>query len=108
MYPVLICVPYDSLGCRTYDEFLLKLGARIDLNTRLVVIDAQTIVSYYGALFGETFYVLSLAAEERFRDEQWEISVLCTSLLEHKVELMLHFLPNSVAVGLDDHTSAYG
>ena len=62
----------------------------------------------YGALLGESFYMLSFATEERFRDEEREVSVLCSGFLEHQVELMLHFLPNSVAVGLDDHASAYG
>jgi len=51
--------------------------------------------------------MLSLARKERFWDEKREIGVYGTSLLEHGVELMLHFLPNSITVRFDDHTAAH-
>ena len=106
MDPVFVCVPDDCLGCRTYNKLLFELGCRVYLDASLVVVYAQTIVGNYGTLLSEAFHVLSLTTEERLWNKQWEISVLCASFLKHKVQLMLHFLPYSIAVGFDDHTSA--
>ena len=65
-------------------------------------------VRHHGALLGEALHVLGLAAEERFGDEQREIGVHMTRLLEHPVELMLHLFPDGVAIGFDDHAAAHG
>ncbi len=64
-------------------------------------------MGYYGALFGKTFYVFGLAAEERFGYEKGEIGVLHTGSLEHLVKCVLHLLPDGIAIGLYNHTSAH-
>ena len=52
--------------------------------------------------------MLGLAREERLWYEQREVCVLRTRLLEHLVKLVLHLLPDSVAVRLDYHAAAHG
>ena len=52
--------------------------------------------------------MFSFLRKERLGDEQGEISVLYTCLFKHSVELGLHLLPYSIAIGLDYHTTAYG
>ena len=63
-------------------------------------------MGHYGALLGKALDVLGLAAQERLRNKQGEIGVLCTCFLEHLVQLLLHLFPDGIAIGLDDHTSA--
>ena len=52
--------------------------------------------------------MLRLAAEEGLRDEEREICVLDTCLLEHLVKHVLHLLPDCISIRLDHHTSPYG
>ena len=108
MDPVLIRVPDDGLRGRTHDEFFFELGSGIDLDTALILLGAQTVMGYHGTLLGKTLDVLGLAAQERFRNQQGEVGVLSASLLKHLVKLLLHLLPDSIAIRLDHHTSAYG
>ena len=61
-----------------------------------------------GSLLGKSFHVLGLTAEERLRYQQGEVGVLGACLLEHLVQLLLHLLPNGIAIGLDYHTSTHG
>ena len=63
---------------------------------------------HYGSLLGKSLYVFGLAAHERLRNQQGEVGVLYVLGLEHLVQLLLHLLPDGIAVGFDDHTSAYG
>ena len=58
-----------------------------------------------GTLLGEALYVLGLTAQERLRDEQGEVCVLSTCLLEHLVQLLLHLFPDGIAIGFDYHTA---
>ena len=60
-----------------------------------------------GTFFCETLDMFCLAREERLGDEEREIGILGSRLLEHTVQLALHLLPDGVAVRLDDHTSAH-
>src|SRR5208283_1205080 len=53
----------------------------------------------------EAFHVLGLLLHEALRNEQRKIDVLMASGLEAVVKLALQQLPNSVAVGLDDHAT---
>ena len=105
--PVLICVPDDGLAGRTDNQFFLQLGSGINHHTTLIFSSLQTIVGNHGAFLGKAFYMLCLFGEERLGDEQREVGILCTCLLEHQVKLMLHLLPDSVAIGFDDHTAAH-
>ena len=63
---------------------------------------------HHRALLGEALYVVGLLAEKRLGYEQREIGVLVTGILEHLVERPLHFLPDRIAVRLDDHAAAHG
>jgi hypothetical protein len=65
-------------------------------------------MSHHSAFLGEAFYVLSFARKETLGDEQGEIGILRTRLLEHCIKLVLHFLPDGIAVRLDDHATAHG
>ena len=65
-------------------------------------------MGHHGTFLGETFYVFSLAGKETLWNQQGEIGVLRTCFLEHSVQLVLHLLPDGVAIRLDDHTSTYG
>ena len=106
--PVLISIPYYSLGCRTYYKFFFESGLRIDNNSISIRIIFQTVMRYDSTFFRETFDMLGLTAEKRLRYKQREICILVTCLLEHIVKLTLHFFPYSVAIRLDNHTSAHG
>ena len=65
-------------------------------------------MGHHSTLFGKAFHMFSLPAKEGFGDKQREISIDVARFLEHAVQLMLHFLPNGVAIRLDDHTATYG
>ena len=84
----------DRLGCRPNDQRLVQL--------------LSAAVSDYRHLGSEPLDVLRLLVEEALRDEQWEIGVLVSGVLEHHVELLLHPLPNTVAARSDDHASTNG
>ena len=106
--PVLIGAPDDGFGGGAHDEFFLELGGGVDDDAFAVGVVHQTVVGDDGALLGEAFHVFGLTAEEAFGDEEGEIGVLVAGGLEHAVELMLHLLPDGIAVGLDDHAPADG
>src|SRR6185369_3422133 len=55
---------------------------------------------------GETFDVLRFLREKALRNEEREVAVLVTGLLEHPVQGGLHLLPDGVAIGADDHATA--
>ena len=107
MDPVFVGVPDDGLGSRTDDQLFVELGCWVDVNALAVFRSLETIVGHHGALLGEACHVLSLTREETLGDEHREICVLYTCLLKHLVELLLHLLPDGVAVWFDDHTTAY-
>ena len=83
--PVLIRVPDDGLTRRADNQLLFKLGSGVYHNAALVLGSLQTVVCHHGALLGEALHVLSLAREERFRNQQGEVGVLGARLLEHLV-----------------------
>ncbi len=105
--PVLVCSPDYCFRCRANYKFLFKACGRIDNDTITVRIVLESIMCHNSTFLGKALYMLCLSAQKRFRDKQWEISVLHTSLLEHPVKLLLHFLPNGVSVWFDYHTSPY-
>ena len=106
--PVFICVPDDCFGCRTNNKFLFEASFGIDNHAIAVRVVFQTIMSNYSAFLCKAFNVVGFAAEERFRNQEWEISVNVASGLKHIVELTLHFLPDSVTIRFDDHTPTHG
>src|SRR5574344_556987 len=108
MDPVLVRIPYNRFGCRTYNQFLIQFGSRVNLYTAFILFGAQAVVSHYGTFLGEAFHMFSLLTQERFRDKQREVSVLCPRFLKHLIELLLHLFPYSVTIRFDNHTSAHG
>ena len=95
--------PDDRFACRPDDEGLLELAGRDQLPLRR---EFEAVVRDDGAFLGEAFDMLRLLLEIRQRDEEREVGVLVTGLLEHPVEDRLHPLPHRVAERLDDHASA--
>ena len=106
--PVLIGVPDDRLRRRAHDQLLFELGVGIDHDALALGIVLQTVVRHHGALLGKSLDMVGLLREEGFGDEEREIGVLVSRILEHLVQRSLHLLPDGVAVGFDDHTSADG
>ena len=107
LYPALVGVPDNGLRGRTYDEFLLELCLRVD-DDAPVRAGLQTVVGDDSALLSEALDVVGFLAEEALRDEEREVGIVVSCFLEHVVELALHALPYSIAVGLDDHTATHG
>ena len=62
----------------------------------------------HGAFFGKAFGVFFFFFEEAFGDEQREIGIDVTCFFEHIIELTLHFLPDGIAIGFDDHATFHG
>ena len=105
--PALVRIPDNGLGGRAHDELFLELSLRVD-DDAPVRAGLQAVVGDDGALLSKALDVVGLLAEEALRDEEGEVCVVVTRFLKHVIELALHALPDSVAVGLDDHTAAYG
>ena len=105
--PILVCTPYNCLGSRPDNEFLLESGGRVDHYSIAFRVIHKPVMGHHGALLGEAGNVLCLAAEERLGDEKREIGVLCAGLLELGVKDFLHFLPYRISVRFDDHTSPH-
>ena len=105
--PALVRIPDNGLGGRAHDELFLELGLRVD-DDAPVRAGLQAVVGDDGTLLSEALDVVGLLAEEALRDEEGEVCVVVTRFLKHVIELALHALPDSVAVGLDDHTAAHG
>ena len=106
--PVLVGVPDDRLGGRTHDELLLEFRIGIDDDPLALGIVLQAIVRHHGALLGEALDVVGLLREERLGNEEREIGVLMSRLLEHPIQRIVHLLPDGIAVGFDDHAPADG
>ena len=106
--PVLIGIPDDRLRGRTHDQLLFELGVGIDDDALAFGIVLQTVVRHHGALLGKALDVVGLLREERLGDEQREIGVLMPRILKHLVQRVVHLLPDGIAIGFDDHTTAYG
>ena len=97
-----------GLGGRAHDELLLEFRIGIDDDPLALGIVLQAVVRHHGALLGEALDVVGLLREERLGNEEREIGVLMSRLLEHPIQRIVHLLPDGIAVGFDDHTSAYG
>jgi hypothetical protein len=106
MNPTLISIPDDGLRSRADDEFLIELSLRIYYNAIAILASLKAIMGNNGTLLSKTLYVFCLTRKEALQDEQREISILNTRLLEHLVKLLIHLLPNRETVRLDDHTAA--
>ena len=61
-----------------------------------------------GAFLGEAGGVFFLASQIRKRDEKWKVGVDVAGGFEPVIEFALHFLPDGIAVWLDDHATAHG
>ena len=60
-----------------------------------------------GAFLGESLGHLLFAGQERFGNEEREISVDVAGVLEHAVEGRCMLFPDGVAMRLDDHAAAH-
>ena len=108
MYPVFVGVPDHCFRCRPDDELLFELGLGVHHDAFAVCRRLEAVVGHHGALLGEAGYVLGFLGEEALGDEQGEVGILHAGSFKHLVELGLHLLPDGVAVGFDNHTSADG
>ena len=106
--PVLIRIPDDRLRRRTHDQLFFQLGVGVDHHALAFGIVLQPVVGHHGALLGEALDVVRLLGKERLGDEEREVGVLMSRILEHLVQSVVHLLPDGIAVGFDDHTSAHG
>lgn len=106
--PLLVGAPNDRLACGANDERFFKFGRGIDFHARLVGGGAQTVVGDDSAFLREAFHVLSFFTEEVDRNEKGKVSVAMTGCFKATIEFLLHFLPDRVAIGSDDHTAADG
>ena len=96
-----------GLGSWTDDEFLLQTGCRVNHHTVVRLIGLEAIVRHYGTFLCKALHMLSLLREETLGDEQGEIGILHTRLLEHVIQGALHLLPYRISVRLDDHAAAH-
>ena len=90
---VSVMLAEESLGSRTNAKLLGELFCAA--------------VSYPCNLGSKARNVILLLLEKRFGNEHRHIYVLVTELLESGVKDSLNILPDSVAVGANDHTSLY-
>ena len=104
--PVAVGVPDYGFGSRTDNEFLLELCLRVNFNSSLVGIGAQTVMSYNRAFLCKTFNMVGFTAEERLWNKQRKICVCVTCFLEHAVQNVVHFFPYRITVRLDNHTTS--
>ena len=89
--PVAVRIPDDRFGRRPDDQRLFKLlatGVRHDRN--------------FGS---KAFHVLGFLLKKALRNEHREIRVLMPGFLEHAVERLLHFFPDGIAIGTNDHAA---
>ena len=104
----LIGAPDDGLGGGADDELFLELGGGVDDDAVAVGVVHQAVVGDDGALLGEALDMLGLTAEETLGNEEGEVGVLVAGLFEHAVELVVHLLPNGIAIGFYHHASTHG
>lgn len=96
-----VAVALDPLGEVVVDD---RLGGGPD-DDRLVQLLAAA-VRDDRELGGEALDVLGFPRQVRLRDEQREVRVLGARVLDARVHLLLHPLPQAVAVRSDDHGAA--
>ena len=92
LHPLRVHGVDDRLRSRTDDERLFKLFAAA--------------VGDDGGLGCETFDVLGLLVQKTLGNEEREVRVLVAGVLEHRVELVLHPLPDPVTARPDHHATA--
>jgi len=103
--PLAVGVPDDGLGRRAHDQILLQFRIGIG-NQSFFIIHFQTRVGDDRAFLGEAFHVIRFTRQERLRDEDGEVGVRVTGVLEHAVQTRLHVLPKGVPIRADDHATA--
>ncbi len=104
--PVLVGVPDDRFRCGPDDQLFLQLGLRIDLHT-FSGNGLEAVVGDDGAFLGEALGHLLFLGQEGLGNEQGKVGIDVPARLEHAVQGALHFLPDGVAVRLDDHAAAH-
>ena len=107
--PVFVGIPNDGFRGRTNDEFFFQFGIGIGHEVSgFIGIGFEAIVGYHGAFLGESFSIFFFFFEQAFGHKQREIGIHVTCFFEHVIELSLHFFPNGIAIGFDDHTTFNG
>ena len=81
----------ECFGCGANDQSLGEL-----------ILTANGNDSTFGS---EALNVILFLLQKRFGNEHGHINVLVTECLEARVEILLNVLPNSVAVGAEDHAA---
>ena len=108
LYPIFIGIPDNRFGSRAHDQLLFQFRIGIDHDAFAVRIILQAIMRHYRALFGKALHMVGLLAEKGLGDKQREIGIFMAGLLEHRVQLALHLLPNRVTVRFDHHAPPDG
>ena len=98
----------DRLRSWTHDQRLFEFARRHEAGLS-VGFDSwlQTMMGNDRALFGEAVDVFRFLLQKRKRDEQREIRVAMSRVLEHAVEHALNVFPRRVSPRLDHHAAAH-
>ena len=88
LYPIAVCVPDDSLRCRTHYQLLLEFRIGIHDDALALGVVLQAVVRYHGTLLGESLDMVRLLREEGFGNEEREIGNLAYQKLMRNIRLI--------------------
>ena len=101
--PLRIGLADDRLGSRAHDERLFELAGGDELT---VGAHLEARVGDHCTLFGEAINVGGFLLNVADRNEEREVGVYVTGLLEHLIEVAVNILPEGVAPRLNHHATA--
>ena len=107
MNPLAVSVPNRRFARGADYQFFLELCGGVNHHAVALGVGFEAIVRHHGALLGKAFHVFGFFREKTFRDEQREINVLHTSLLETRIKRLLDLFPNGIAVRFYHHAAAH-
>mmetsp|Transcript_55985 Transcript_55985/g.99382 ORF Transcript_55985/g.99382 Transcript_55985/m.99382 type:complete len:271 (-) Transcript_55985:180-992(-) len=102
--PSLEHVPDHRFRRWPHDQLLLQLCVWVWLHTLAVYLRSKPMVRDDSTFLGKTIHMLSLLAEERHWNEQWEVRVLRACCLDTFVKILTKRFPYRHAIRLDYHT----
>src|SRR4029453_2765891 len=91
--PVAIGIPNDGLRRRPDNQRLFKL--------------LTATVRDHSDFWSEPFDMLRLLLQKVLRNEQWKVGILVPGFLKHPIKRLLHFFPDGIAIGANDHAALY-
>src|SRR5579863_5824346 len=103
--PGFICIPDNGFTRWPHDEFLFQFCFRIYNDSSPFRIIFQTIMGDNGTFLCKSLHMRSFPAQKTLRNKKREISIFMTCFLEHPVQFIPHFLPESKPIWLDHHTT---